>query len=70
MSWTVACFCGTVYPTSPSGACPSCGEVLPAMDGHRPVGQAATHSVIVSAGFGSSASAPQASQRQAEGARS
>ena len=34
MSWTVACFCGHVYSTLPSGFCPSCGEALPDVTNH------------------------------------
>ena len=30
MSWTVACFCGTVF-TAPANRCPSCHAALPSV---------------------------------------
>ena len=34
MSWTVACFCGHLFSTPPH-RCPTCGETLPEVNGHR-----------------------------------
>lgn len=35
MSWTVACFCGTVF-TTPPYRCPNCGVPLPDVEDYRP----------------------------------
>ena len=47
MSWTVACFCGTVFETPPA-RCPTCGSHLP--DVHNPghLGNEAQHPSVVS----------------------
>jgi hypothetical protein len=43
MSWTVACFCGSVYTTTPPGRCPVCGA--PVDDAVRDAGPHARHDV-------------------------
>jgi hypothetical protein len=43
MSWTVACFCGNVYSTTPPGRCPGCGA--PVDDAVRDAGPHAGHDV-------------------------
>lgn len=36
MSWTVACYCGTVYQAPPD-RCPSCHTPLPDVSGSHPI---------------------------------
>jgi hypothetical protein len=40
MSWTVACFCGTVFH-APLDRCPTCGTPLPDVSRNEPVDAAA-----------------------------
>jgi uncharacterized protein with PIN domain len=40
MSWTVACFCGTVFH-APLDRCPTCGTPLPDVSRNEPIDTAA-----------------------------